>query len=185
MEIVQHLQQTSCITFHHTLIMLLRYFGKLRKVHICCKYRTDCKLALIFACTHFDRSHLLTYYLLTYYFSSCFLLNILLNNAQFYVNRSKCWQPPLRIGHVTLYNFSRRLHLLHWTRSGATKQLRPQSGSLRDMRCHPAASFFSCECITLTNRSCTGWTFGVVWTTSSLTMQPSTYSACVWANIDT
>jgi len=48
---------------------------------------------------------------------------------------------PLHIRHVTLYDFSRRLHLLHWTRSGATKQLRPQSDLLQNMGCHPEASF--------------------------------------------
>jgi len=79
-------------------------------VHICCKYRTDCKQhALIFACTHFNWSRLLTYYLLNYYFSLWFLLNIFLNNTQFYGSRSKCWQRLCTFG--MWHDFSRRAHL--------------------------------------------------------------------------
>jgi len=40
---------------------------------------------------------------------------------------------PLHIGHMTLYDFSRRQHLLHWTRSVATKHPRLQSGLLQDI----------------------------------------------------
>jgi len=35
---------------------------------------------------------------------------------------------PLHFGHTTLYDFLSRQHILHWTRSGATKQPKPQPG---------------------------------------------------------
>jgi len=56
-----------------------------------------------------------------------------------YVNRSNVDSAP---AHWACLDFSRRLHLLHLTRSKATKQSRRQSGLLQDMGCHPAASFY-------------------------------------------
>jgi len=121
---------------------------EVKTVQTCCKYKTERKQhALIFACAQFNGSHSLTYY-----FSLWLLLNILLNNTVL-CKEVKMLTAPLHIGDVTQYDFSRRLHLLHWTRSGATKQPIPQSGLLQDTGCHLAVSYFSCQCITLTNRS--------------------------------
>jgi len=48
---------------------------------------------------------------------------------------------PLHIGHMTLYDFLSKLHLLRWTISGATKQPRPHMGyTTRYGVCRPAAS---------------------------------------------
>jgi len=143
MESVQHLQQIPCNTFHHTLILLLHYLAKLKRFIFAANIPHYKQHAFIFACTHFSGSRLLTYYC-----SLWFLLNIFLNNKQFYVNKSKCWQLPCKLGmsHGTSFREGYTFYI--------GPDLGPRSGLLQDMWCHPAASFFSCECITWTNRTC-------------------------------
>ena len=43
-------------------------------------------------------------------------------------------------GHMTLYDFSTRQHIFHWTKSVTVEQPRPHSGLLQDVGCHLAAS---------------------------------------------
>jgi len=75
--------------------MLSPYLGKSERF----KSERQCKQnALIFTCTNFNESCWLIYWFLADYFSLWFLLNILLNNTLFYVNRSKCWQRPCTLG---------------------------------------------------------------------------------------
>jgi len=59
--------------------------------------------------------------------SSCYGKRSSVNNA-------------LYTGHTTLYDFSTRQHLFHWTRSVTTEHPRSHSGLLKDVGCHPAAS---------------------------------------------
>jgi len=111
----QHLQQIPCNTFHHTLIMLLHYLGKLKKFKFAANIEQTANNMHWFLHAHIlmDLTYF-TYYLLTCYFRLRFLLNILFNNTQFYVKRSKCWQRPCTLGmwHCTIsredYSYSIR-----------------------------------------------------------------------------
>jgi len=77
--------KSHAILLHHTLGTLLHYVRKLKKSNLLKIWKRIQTKCLIFTCTHFNGSLLLTNYLLIYYFNLWFLLNILWNIKLFNV----------------------------------------------------------------------------------------------------
>jgi len=73
LERAKYLQEKSCDIFHHVLIMLLHYLGKLKQFRFAANLEKNANkmYQFLYACIIMDLA-----YLLIYYFRLWFLLNI-------------------------------------------------------------------------------------------------------------